>query len=271
MLKLRLIAKTQTPIELDGIVPTSVRGKTLADVERLPIYCGNEQVALGELFAVTGETADERMEFEGDLSGVHRIGASMAGGEIHIAGNAGRHVGAEMKRGTIIVQGNAGDWIGAQMQGGLIHVAGDAGDLAGGAYRGSERGMTGGKILIDGSAGKEVGHSMRRGLIAVGKDCGEFAGVNMIAGTILVFGTCGARPAAGMRRGTLGVFGAKTPELLPTFRGGCVSRPLVLQLLFRSLKRERFTVPQELWQADYRIFHGDALSGGRGEVLLRMN
>ena len=271
MLKLRLQTTTQTPIELDGILPTAIRGRSMAEVERLPIFHGNQQVALAELFAVTGDTEEERIELEGDLSGVHRMGAKLDGGEIHVAGRAGRHVGSEMKRGSIIVEGDVSDWLGAQMRGGLIHVRGSAGNLAGGAYRGSVRGMTGGKILIDGSAGNEVGHSMRRGMIAVGKDCGEFVGVNMIAGTIFVFGNCGERPAAGMRRGTVGLLGQKSPNLLPTFRGGCLYQPLFLQLLFRSLAKEEFLVPQETWRAGFRIFHGDSISGGRGEVLLREN
>jgi formylmethanofuran dehydrogenase subunit C len=269
MLKLRLKTSTQIPIELDGILPQTIFGKPLVEIERLQVFHGNQQVALAELFAVTGNADEAHIEFEGDLSGVHRLGAEMDGGEIRVAGNAGRHVGSEMKRGSIYVEGDASDWLGAQMQGGSIHVQGSAGNLAGGAYRGSVRGMTGGKILIDGNAGNEVGHSMRRGTIAVGKNCGEFVGVNMIAGTILVFGECGMRPAAGMRRGTVGLLGLKSPDLLPTFRGGCLYQPLFMQLLFRSLKKADFAVPQEAWQASYRIFHGDGIAGGRGEVLLR--
>ena len=78
----------------------------------------------------------------------------MGGGEIHVTGDAGRHLGAEMTGGTIRVEGNAGDWVGAEMKGGLIHITGSAGDHAGSAYPGSRRGMTEGTILIDGDGGR---------------------------------------------------------------------------------------------------------------------
>ena len=126
---------------------------------------------------------------------MHFIGYGMKRGEIHVHGNAGRHVGGEMSGGRIEVDGNAGDWVGGEMHGGLIHVAGNAGHWIGAAYRGSKKGMTDGTILIGGDVGSEVGASMRRGTLAVGGSCGDAAGFNMIAGSILVFGSCGIRPA----------------------------------------------------------------------------
>ena len=173
-----------------------------ATIERFEIFHGNEQRPLADFFAVSGETSDGRIDFDGDLQGVHWIGAGMTEGVIRVNENVGRHLGSEMTGGEVHVAGNAGDWVGGEMHGGLIHVRGRAGNLIGAAYRGSPRGMTGGTILIDGDVGNEVGHTMRRGLLAVGGACGDFVGINMIAGTILVFGACGIRPGAGMRRGT---------------------------------------------------------------------
>jgi formylmethanofuran dehydrogenase subunit C len=147
-------------------------------------------------------------------------------------------------------------------------VQGNAANLAGAAYRGSVRGMTGGTILVTGSVGDEAGHSMRRGLLAVGADCGDFAGVNMLAGSLLIFGHCGRHPGAGMRRGTIAVLGAEPPTLLPTFRAGCRYEPVFMQLLLRDLQGRGFAVPAELSRASCRIYHGDEVSLGRGEILL---
>ena len=111
------------PVELEGITPDRLREKSLAEIERIEVFHGNRRVPLAELFRVSGDPSDGRIDLEGDLSGVHHIGAGMSGGEIRVHGDAGRHVGAEMTGGTIDVEGDAGDWVGAEMKGGLIHVA----------------------------------------------------------------------------------------------------------------------------------------------------
>ena len=216
-LKLVYHGQTGVPVEVEGLLPEAVQGKSLAQIERFEINHGNRRCSLAEFFSVSGDAADLRFDVEGDLSGVHRLGARMSDGAIHVAGPLGRHAGSEMTGGELHVHGDAADWLGGEMHGGLIHVHGRAGHLVGAAYRGSKRGMTGGTILVRGTTGGEIGHTMRRGLIACG-GCGDFAGINMIAGTILVFGACGARPGAGMRRGTLGLFGREPMKLLPTFQ-----------------------------------------------------
>jgi len=260
-------AQTAVPVEVEGLIPSAVRGKGLAEIEQFQVFHGNRKLPLAELFRVSGDPADERIEFRGNLSGVHWIGAGMDGGEIGVLGHAGRHVGSEMTGGRILVEGDAGDWLGGQMHGGLIRGRGRAGHLVGAAYRGSPRGMTGGTILVDGPAGNEIGHSMRRGLIAVG-GADDAVGFNMIAGSILVFGPCGIRPGAGMRRGTIALFGPERPALLPTFRFGCRLRPLFVTLLLREIARLGYPVPEPLFTAELDLYHGDFVALGRGEVLM---
>src|SRR5687768_10761662 len=262
MLRLHYNANTSIPVEIEGLTPQWAGGRPLAEIERFEIFHGNRRHALAEFFTVTGDAGDGRLEFEGNLAGVHWIGAQMSRGEIHIHGNAGRHVGSEMTGGEIHVDGDASDWVGGEMHGGLIHVRGKAGHLIGSAYRGSRFGMTGGTILVGGAVGNEVGHTLRRGLIAVGGGCGDFVGFNMIAGTVLTFGECGIRPAAGMRRGTVGLFGAKPPSLLGTFTRGCVWQPQMLRLMLRMLQSRGFAVPEACWNAQYRVYHGDNVTVG---------
>src|SRR4030095_12255142 len=271
MLTLRYKGQTPIPVEVEGLTPSAIRSMPLADIQRIEIFEGNRKVPLADFFDVTGDPSDGRLEFEGNLAGVHWIGAQMSDGEIHIRGDAGRHVGSEMTGGTIHVHGNASDWVGGEMHGGLIHVHGNAGHLVGSAYRGSAKGMTAGVILIDGSACNEVGLTMRRGLLAVGGECGDFVGANLIAGTVLVFGPCGNRPAAAMRRGTVGLFGANPPSLLVSFRKSCVCQPTFLRLILRHLESLGFAVPSECYHANYGIYHGDHVAVGRGEILIREN
>ncbi len=269
MLSLRYKADTSVPVEVEGLTPSAVRNLSLAAIQHLEVFHGNRKLPLAEFFDASGDPTDARIEFEGDLAGVHWIGAHMTEGEIHVRGPAGRHVGSEMTGGTIHVYGNAGDWVGGEMHGGLIHIHGSAGHLVGSAYRGSTTGVTAGTILVDGSVGNEVGLTLRRGLLAVGGACGDFVGANMIAGTVLVFGTCGIRPAAGMRRGTVGLLGGNPPNLLVTFRKSCVCQPTFLRLIFRRLQSLGFTVPSEYWNASYGVYHGDHVTVGRGEIVIR--
>ncbi|NIP85890.1 MAG: formylmethanofuran dehydrogenase subunit C [Planctomycetales bacterium] len=266
-LKLSYTGQTSIPVEIEGLTPERVRDASVGDIERFEIFHGNTRAPLADFFRVSGDAADGRLELEGDLSGVHWIGAGMTGGEIYVEGHAGRHLGSEMRGGKIVCRGDAGGWAGAEMHGGLIHIQGSAGHLVGAAYRGSARGMTAGVILVDGDVGNELGHTMRRGLIAVGGACGDMAGFNMIAGNLYVFGKAGIRPGAGMRRGTIGLFGEQ-PPLLPTFHRGTTYQPLFLRLALLQLRQHGFAVDDQRLDASYVNYHGDFLAGGRGEIVV---
>jgi formylmethanofuran dehydrogenase subunit C len=270
-LNLRYHAKTSVPVEIEGVIPDRVGAKSLAEIEELEIQHGNQRLPLAELFTVGGDPSDGRIDFEGELAGVHYIGHGMSEGAIHVHGDAGRHVGGQMTGGRIEIDGNAGDWLGGEMHGGLIQVSGDAGDWIGAGYRGSKKGMTDGTILIRGNVGSEVGTLMRRGTLIVGGSCGDAAGFNMIAGTILVFGSCGIRPGAGMRRGTIALFGPQPTKLLPTFRSAGSFRPLFLHLIFRELDRLGFPVDHRLLDNELHLSHGDLVALGKGEVWMRTN
>jgi formylmethanofuran dehydrogenase subunit C len=269
VLRLRLHTASNVPLEVEGITPDRLRDKQLAEIERLEMFQGNRKVALADFFEVSGDSSDETVHWEGDLSGVHWIGAKMASGTLRVRGNAGRHVGSEMTGGEILVEGDVGDWLGGEMHGGRIRVRGRAGHLVGAAYRGSARGMTRGEILVDGDAGNEIGHTMRRGMIAVGGQAGDLVGFNMLAGTVLVLGDCGIRHGAGMRRGTLALLSKTPPPMLPSFRYACCYRPTVMSLLLRHLRELGFPLPEDLVSASYRLYNGDLIEGGRGEILLR--
>jgi formylmethanofuran dehydrogenase subunit C len=268
-LRLSYRGTTSVPVEVEGLTPDWACDKSLAEIERFEIFHGNRKIPLAEMFSVTGDASDRQFDMEGDLSGVHWIGAHMQSGAIRIHGPAGRHVGSEMRGGEILVEGDAGGWVGAEMHGGLIHVNGSAGHLVGAAYRGSAKGMTGGTILVQGSAGNEIGLTMRRGLIAIGGDAGDMAGFNMIAGTVLIFGACGIRPGAGMRRGTIGLLGANPPPLLPSFRYASTFRPQFLALYLRRLRERGLAFDEALMDAPVDLYHGDFVALGKGEVLLR--
>lgn len=270
---IRLTYKTETsvPVEIEGFTPDWACDKSVGEIERFEIFHGNCKLPLKEMFDISGDASDKCFDFEGNLAGVHWIGAHMASGTVRIHSAAGRHVGSQMRGGEIVVEGDAGGWVGAEMHRGLIRVKGNAGHLTGAAYRGSAKGMTGGTILVDGNAGNEIGLTMRRGLIAIGGSAGDMVGFNMIAGTVVVFGECGIRPGAGMRRGTLALMGSNPPQLLPSFRYSTTYQSQSIKILLRMIKEHGFNFDPALATAEYDLYHGDLVSVGRGEVIFRHN
>ncbi|MBL9161125.1 MAG: formylmethanofuran dehydrogenase subunit C [Planctomycetaceae bacterium] len=268
-LRLTNLADDRVPIEFVGLTPAALAGMSLAGIQRLHVLRGNRETALGELFQVTGDSADLDWLMEGDCRHVHGLGTGIDAGSIVVNGPIGRRAGFGMRGGRIEVRGNAGDWLGAEMRGGVIRVRGTAGSHVGAATPGAKRGMAGGTILVDGDAGDEVGARMRRGVIAVAGSAGANLGFRMLAGTILVFGSSGPHVGMGMRRGTIGVFGSPRPTLLPTFQSGYHGPLPMLRMLQSQLASESFA-PEQLSQlaTAVELFHGDTLQLGRGEVLL---
>ncbi len=268
---LKLVYKelTTVPVEIEDFTPDWAFDKSIADIERFEVFHGNRQCTLADLFSITGDASDKHFVFEGNLAGVHWIGAHMRSGNIIVHGPAGRHLGSQMAGGEITVLGDAGGWAGAEMRKGIIRIKGNAGHLVGAAYRGSAKGMLGGTILVEGNAGNEIGLTMRRGLIAIGGAAGDLVGFNMIAGTVVVMGQCGIRPGAGMRRGTLALLGPIRVPLLPSFRYAARYRPQVLSVLLRILIDQGFPVDQSLLKCEFELFHGDLVSLGRGEVFFK--
>jgi formylmethanofuran dehydrogenase subunit C len=267
-LTLTLRAAPSVPLEIDNLLPEALAGKSSGEIEQLQVLYGNSRVALAELFTVQGDANDLILELVGNLAGVHRIGARMARGRIHVHGDAGRHAASELAGGEIVIEGNAGDWLAAEMHGGLVRVRGSAANHAGAAYAGSPRGMTGGTVLVHGAAGNQVGTSMRRGLIAIGQTAGDFVGARMWAGTILVGASAGHYPGREMNRGTIAIFGDRRPRLLPSFERGITFHPPMLRVLLRHVRRLKFPFDSALDERAMELHHGDMLALGRGDILL---
>jgi formylmethanofuran dehydrogenase subunit C len=254
-------------IDLGGIVPDRLAGLDAAASARLPIAADGRCCLLGDLFVVSGNAADGRVECRGDFSRVHNIGAEMTAGRIDVAGDAGRHAGERMTGGSLAIAGRAGDWLAAEMAGGSVTVGGDAGDNVAAALPGSDVGMRGGVVIIGGDVGGLAGSRMRRGILAVAGLCGPGAAFEMRAGSVVTGGGFGPDSALGMRRGSLVSFASACP--VPAgFRPGSTWSPPFLPLLFRRLAAAGFR-PGIPAPATWEHWHGDVLAGGRGEIFRR--
>jgi formylmethanofuran dehydrogenase subunit C len=258
--------ETSIPVEIEGLTPDWACDKSLAEIERFEIFHGNRTIPLADMFTVAGDAADRRFDFEGNLAGVHWIGAHMRTGQIHVHGPAGRHIGSEMRGGEIRVEGDASGWIGCEMRGGFIHIQGNAGHLVGAAYRGSAQGMRGGTIIVDGNAGNEIGLSMQKGVIAIGGHAGDMIGFNIAGGTILVLGDAGIRPGAGMRGGLIALLGPTPSPILPSFRLDRTAPPEKTAALLHELREKGMKTPDAPLPAQVEIFSGDLIVEGTGEI-----
>jgi formylmethanofuran dehydrogenase subunit C len=269
LVALKLKQAPDLPVEAESLIPSNVSGKALDAICSLPLLFGNRSVRVGDFFEGEIETAageGTTLVLRGDLTRFKRIGQEMDCGELVIEGSVGFHAGSGMRGGRLTIKNDAGDWLGAHMRGGLIVVEGNAGHSIGAAYRGKTRGMNGGTILVHGNAGQMVGAKMRRGTIAVAGNCLDTLGYHMNAGTILVNGVTGRRIGAGMRRGTIILF--SPADLMPTFYRNCDYLPSFWGLLSRELRVCGFPMIADRRDPVFTRYSGDAITGGKGEILL---
>ena len=246
-----ILARLRRPLaaraDLGAVLDGSWAGLGATDLARRPVALdGGAPVPLGDLFEISGSPAG-RIRFEGDLTGVDRLGAGLAEGEV-------------------VVDGSVGDEAGMGMSGGVIDVRGDAGARTGGAEGDARRGMTGGELLVRGRAGAEPGARMRRGLLVVTGDVAGHAGPGMIAGTVIVFGGTGPAPGRWSKRGSIVTMGSV--PVPPTYRYACTYRPDHLRLtLLRLRRRYDLAVDERYVSGLYRRYSGDLADLGRGEIL----
>src|SRR2546428_8245262 len=147
---LSLAQQPEHPLAADCIAADRFASLGAKQIAELPVVHGGRRATLGDFFKVRGGRSTT-LRIEGDLARVEGIGTAMAGGEIVIAGGAGRDVGV-------------------QMIGGRIDIGGDAGDNAGGARPGAARGMAGGGGLLRGRAraGGAAGGRPGAGVVGAG-------------------------------------------------------------------------------------------------------
>jgi formylmethanofuran dehydrogenase subunit C len=215
-------------LEAPVIAPDVVCGKTLEEIEQLPVLEGNTKWPLGRFFHITGKVADSPEDqgiiIAGDVPRVKYIGAKMTAGAVLCKGDVDMYCGAWMKGGKIRVKGNADAFCAIQMAGGDILFEGDVFDYCGAAYRGDWRGMQGGNIVVNGNAGQSVGEAMTAGTITVKGDVGINAGIHMGRGTgakdtpptLVIHGNSPGRVGAFMVRGNIYVLGT-AGAIMPGF------------------------------------------------------
>ena len=255
------------PLDLSGILPESVLGRTRAEITRLPVRLSGHPARLGDICRVRmASHGKDELILSGDTAVVDHIGWHMTSGSLVVDGDAGYGAGEGMSGGRLELCGCAGDCLGLALKGGLIHVHGSVGDWCGANIPGREEGMRGGVILVAGNAGRELGSSMRRGLIYVVGTIGEYCASRLLAGTILCAGRVGKYAAAGMRRGSL--VAGTIEAILPGFLPSGLADTGWLRLYLETLKGLGIPLPEKWAQAVPHSYTGDMLESGKGEILV---
>ena len=252
-------------VDLRGVTPAALAGRSSAEVERWPVGHGKSLVPLGEFFSAAAR-GDDALVFEADLSRFDRVGWQMEGGRLHVEGDVGDYVGAGMRAGELAVRGNARALAACEMAGGRLTIGGNTGDFAASTLPGSMDGMRGGTLIVRGSAGVRFGDRMRRGTALVFGDVGDFLASRMVAGTIAIGGRPGAHVGYGMRRGSV-VFAGAAPGMAATFVPDIAEAAVFWQLLARDLARHGgpwATLPQRRIERQL----GDLAAGGKGELIV---
>jgi formylmethanofuran dehydrogenase subunit C len=217
MIVLTVRKKLQFPVMAECISPSVFQGKTVKEIAALPVWEGNKQKKLSDIFIVEQTPRESpSITINGDAAEVRRVGSGMTMGEIVINGNIGMHLGEKMCDGRIVVNGDAGQWAGSEMKGGLIEIHGNASDYLASPYRGSDIGMSGGKIIVDGNVGSDSGVALKGGVIKIRGDAGPFLGFQMRDGTIHVEKKAATRVGASMTGGKIIISGS-LEEPVPTF------------------------------------------------------
>jgi formylmethanofuran dehydrogenase subunit C len=254
-------------VDASPLTPGRLNALNRGRIAGLPLRCGRETVAAGDLFAIDGYVSDATVTIAGDLRAVDRIGAGMSFGALTVRGDCGDRVGAGMRGGELVVDGDAGSWAGSEMAGGLLRIAGNAGPRLGAAVPGARAGMRGGEIVVAGDAGEEAGAGMRRGLVAIGGRAGDGAGLRMLAGTLIGLAGLGGEAGQGNKRGSL-VSGAALTPPRGRYAFAVRYRPPALALALRRLRSLGLTVSDPLIDGAWARWSGDLTELGRGEILI---
>jgi formylmethanofuran dehydrogenase subunit C len=255
MIVLTPLKKFQFPVHAECINPDVFQGKSVKEIATLPVWEGNKQKKLGDLFKIEqtpAETPD--IKINGEASEVRRVAQGMKKGEIVINGNAGMHLGEKMAGGKIVVNGNASGWTGSSMKKGLIEIHGDASDYLASPYRGSSKGMRGGTIVVDGKVGSDSGCYLRGGTIIIKGSAGPFLGFHISKGVIYVEKNAGPRLGANMTGGKIVVSGV-VEDLMPTFTINGVKGKVKIYDTFKV-------------EGPFYVFLGDLAEHGNGKLFI---
>ncbi|MBV9113497.1 MAG: formylmethanofuran dehydrogenase subunit C [Hyphomicrobiales bacterium] len=250
-------------IDLSGLVPEALQGRSELAIARLPLDGSRDKLKVADVFGLRmGDPMSLR--FDGGSERFDLVGAGMATGEIIVDGPVGAQAGRLMRAGTLRIQGDAGPYAASRLAGGRLEIDGNAGERLGAPLAGEMAGMSGGIVIVHGDAGSRAGDRLRRGIVVIEGRSGKDAGSRMIAGTLVLRGEVAGAPGPLMRRGTIVLVDGDC-STLPTFSDCGSHRLVAARLLAFELERLGLRFARKL-KRPVRRFAGDMAISGKGEI-----
>lgn len=199
-------------LEAECITPDAFAGKKAADIEKLQVFQGKQDCALGDYFTVAGKAgetaADTQIVVNGDCSRVKYIGMKMTAGEVVVNSSTDMYTGGWMKGGKLVINGDVHSFCGLGMEGGEFIINGNAGNFLGASYRGDWRGMQGGLIRVKGNVGSDIATFMNGGEMIIEGNADVHIATHAEGGRIVIKGNVNRRIGGQMVKGEVIVFGA---------------------------------------------------------------
>ena len=88
----RLRAPPPQRVDLSGLTPRALNGRTAAEIAALPIHTTRAALSVGDLFDIREGDLDE-IVFEGGAERLDRVGAGLGAGAIRVVGDVGVEAG----------------------------------------------------------------------------------------------------------------------------------------------------------------------------------
>jgi formylmethanofuran dehydrogenase subunit C len=252
-------------IDVAALSVDALAGKSIRQIEALPLKFANQNVTVADIFRVRGSDTSQ-LVFSGDTHALDGIGSGMTQGAVIIDGNAGAYVADCMRGGTLTVIGDCGAFAASGMRGGSVEIQGNAGPFLAANRPGHAYGMRGGTLCVRGDVGDRACDRLRGGTVIVEGNTGVFPGSRLVAGTLIVGGRLGADAGVELNHGSILSFDRKA-RIINSF-GDCGTHPFGWLSLFRTaLARTSPALAKRLPLSAHR-YAGDLACAGRGEILV---
>jgi formylmethanofuran dehydrogenase subunit C len=100
-LTLTLVDALDFALDMSALTPAALAGKRVAQIRALKLQQGRKRVALGDLFEVSGEAADDALTIHDATRNLHRLGYGLTGGLLQVNGDCGDEAGLRMRGGSL--------------------------------------------------------------------------------------------------------------------------------------------------------------------------
>ena len=98
-LTLTLVDAPDFALDMSVLTPAALAGKRVAQIRAIKLQQGRKRVALGDLFEVSGEAAEDSLTIENTTRNLHRLGYGLSSGREALRGSRDKPLPLRGERG----------------------------------------------------------------------------------------------------------------------------------------------------------------------------